>query len=325
MALGMILWAPQAIEAFPSGCGGPACVNIGGFAGDTFNLGTWAGSGGLNSGAVRHCVFSNRPAAPPQTYNVTATGVGTPGGAFLLSGPGGDLPYLLDLREATNAGDWITMTSGVAENFPSLSEAVFDSCTNSANSANGQRARIRAINGDLQSFSAGIYTGTVRLDVETPVGSASDFEISGTITAEIAAVVRLLRLQTTFPFGTWNPDGAGDLVQSDSTVCVWSNHASKHYTVTATTGSGAFEILSGGNAIGYAVWWSDESGVSTVASSDAELTYGAPDIFVSDATATNCGGGNNASIVLAIAEDELSEALPGAYTGDLTVTIGVAP
>ena len=100
--------------------------------------------------------------------------------------------------------------------------------------------RIRIFESDMVNFAAGTYSGTLRLDVATPVGSATDFETSGTISIEIPELVRLLRLQNNFDFGNWDPDSGTGQTVSDSSVCVWSNHLSDAYTVTATTTAGSF-------------------------------------------------------------------------------------
>ena len=71
--------------AVPSGCGGPACVNLAGFSSDDYDLGTWNGAANQVRVNLRHCVFSNRPASGTKTYDANAMGVGTSGGAFLPS------------------------------------------------------------------------------------------------------------------------------------------------------------------------------------------------------------------------------------------------
>ena len=117
------LSAAQPAHAVPSGCGGPACVNIAGLSGDTFDLGTWNGTANtVTSTTLRHCVFSNRPASGTQTYNVTPTGLGTQGGAFLLSGPGGNLPYEVQIRDGTGGSiPFTVVTAGAVSSFTSLS------------------------------------------------------------------------------------------------------------------------------------------------------------------------------------------------------------
>jgi len=199
MAVSLLLTGPAL--AVPSGCGSPACVNIAGLTGDTFDLGTWNGTANtVTSSTLRHCVFSNRPNSGSKTYDVTPSGVGTAGGAFLLSGPGGDLPYEVQIRDG-NGGSigFTTVLANAVASFTSLSEANFDFCSDSVTSNRGQRMRIKVFETDMQTFAAGTYSGTLRLDVATPVGSATDFETSGTISIEIpelaAAPAEQLRLR----------------------------------------------------------------------------------------------------------------------------------
>ena len=308
--------------AVPSGCGGPACVNLAGFSSDDYDLGTWNGAANQVRVNLRHCVFSNRPASGTKTYDANAVGVGTSGGAFLLAGPGGDLPYEVDINDGSG---FVLMTAGVDSNFVSLSEAAFDSCSDSAGSAGGQRLRVSVFETDMETFQAGTYTGSLRLNVASPVGSATDFEINNTLSIEIPPLVRLNGLRNTFAFGNWDPDSGQGVELADNAVCVWSNHASGQYTVTATTATGAFAMVQGGDAVAFTAWWSGTEGISTVAGSEAELAYNTPDIFTTNADTTACASGNTASIVLAASEDALAAAVAGSYSADLLITIGVAP
>lgn len=316
-----------AAHAVPSGCGSPACVNIQGFAGDTFEIGPWNGAANqIRSAVVRHCVFSNRPNSGTKTYNLTPTGVGTAGNAFLLSGPGGDLPYQVEVRDGNGGSiDWTVATAGAVTSFTSLSEANFDFCTDSATSGRGQRVRVTVFETDMEALAAGTYTGTMRFDVATPVGSATDNETSGAISVEIPPLVRLNGLKNAFNFGNWNPDSGGDEVNADPGVCVWSNHSSGHYTVTATTTTGTFEATSGADAVPFAVWWSESAGISTVEASDAELDYGVAATFSTDAATTACTGGDTASVVIAFGEEVLGSAVAGSYSASVTLTVGLAP
>ena len=217
------------------------------------------------------------------------------------------------------------VTAGAVSSFTSLSESNFDLCSDAAASSRGQRMRIRIFESDMVNFAAGTYSGTLRLDVATPVGSATDFETSGTISIEIPELVRLLRLQNSFNFGNWDPDSGSGQAVSDSSVCVWSNHLSNAYTVTATTTAGSFEMTQLGEGVPFSVWWSQSAGVSSTAASDEELAYNVPATFTTDGSSIDCGGGSNASIVIETQEDGLAAAIAGAYTTDLTITIGLAP
>ncbi len=308
--------------AVPSGCGSQPCVNLAGFAGDDYDLGSWNGAANTVRTNNRHCVFSNRPNSGTKTYDANAVGVGTSGGAFLLSGPGGDLPYQVEIDDGNG---FVVMAAGVEVAFDSLSEAVFDSCTDSGNSAGGQKLRVTVFETDMETFTAGTYAGSLRLNVASPVGSATDFEINTSLTIEIPPLVRLNGLRNNFGFGSWNPDSGTGLELADNAVCVWSNHVSGSYTVTGTTLTGAFEMTQAGEVMPFDVWWSGTSGVGTVAASDVQLAYNVPETFTTDATVTNCGGNNTASIVLAVSEDALSAAVSGDYSADLLITIGLAP
>lgn len=322
LLLAASLVASVGARAVPSGCGSPACVNLAGFASDDYDLGSWNGAANTVRVNLRHCVFSNRPSSGTKTYDANAVGVGTTGGAFLLAGPGGDLPYDVEIDDGSG---FVVMTAGVDDNFNSLSEAAFDSCTNSATSAGGQRLRVTVYETDMEGYASGTYTGTLRLNVATPVGSGSDFETNSSLSIEIPPLVRLSGLRNTFGFGTWNPDSGDGLELADNAVCIWSNNAADTYTVTATTATGAFEMLQAGDPIAFDVWWSGQPGISTVAASETMLDYNVPESFTTDATVTNCSGDSTASIVLAVSESALASAVSGAYAADLLITIGLAP
>lgn len=327
LAAWLISFPTQPALAVPSGCGKSPCVNIQGFAGDVFDVGSWNGIANKErTSAIRHCVFSNRPKSGTATYNVTPSGVGTAGGAFLLTGPGGDLPYQVEIRDGRGGSiGWTVVTANTVSSFTSLSETNFDYCTNSATNSRGQRVRVTVFETDMETMQAGTYTGSLRLDVATPVGSATDSETSGTISVEIPELVRLLRLRNNFNFGTWNPDSGSQQEIADDTVCVWSNHSGGDYTVTATTTSGSFDMTSSTDVLPFQVWWSQSPGVTSVAASDQQLAYDTPATFSSTATATDCGGGSTASIVVAATENSLSAATAGSYTTSLIITIGSPP
>ena len=320
-------WPAPHAHAVPSGCAAapPECVALGGFTGDTFALADWSGVANNSPNVtLRNCTFSNAPAAAAtKTYEATATGTGTPGGVFTLSGPGGDLPYEVAINDGSG---FVTLVPGVPETFNALTETQYNSCTNNANSSGGQRLRVRVLGANAQSFAAGTYTGTLDLESTSPDLSSSASQTSGPISITLPELVRISAMSLSYSFGNWNPDVAGDLVRFDNSICIWSNHASSDYLVTATTGSGAFDVESGTDAIAFSVYWSDQAGVSTVAASDVQLAYAIPQTLTSVATAVNCAGsGNTASLVLAIAAADIADATPGSYSATLDITIGVAP
>lgn len=306
-------------------CGNPACTQVAGLTGDTFALGTWNGISASLTQTLNHCVFSNKPNnTTPKNYDATVVGEGTAGGAFLLSGPGGaTLAYQVELADP--AGTFSTMTAGAAQNFPALTAAVFDFCTNSGTNAGGQRLRITVFGTDMASKAAGTYSGTLRLTAVT--GNATSFQISGTISVTVPGLVRLSGLQANLDFGTWDPDAGLAVTVSDSSLCVWSSNTGNNYTVTATTTAGDFLLQhSGQNPITYEVFWASSSGVTSPASA-TQVFYNAPSTFNSSATQSDCSGGFNSSLILRISDAEMAAAtaLVTPYTSALTLTVGPPP
>ena len=312
-------------QATATTCGNPACTQVAGLSGDTFALGAWNGSATSLTQTLNHCVFSNKPNnATPKNYDATVVGEGTAGGAFLLSGPGGaTLAYQVELADP--AGTFATMTAGSALNFPALTAAVFDSCTNSGTNAGGQRLRITVFGTDMAAKSAGTYTGTLRLTAVT--GNASSFQISGTISVTVPGLVRLSGLHANLDFGTWDPDAGLGLTLSDSSLCVWSSNAGGNYNLTATTTAGDFLLQHAGqDPIAYELYWATSAGITSPGSA-TQVSYATPTTFATSASQSDCSGGFNSSLVLRITEAELAAAaaLATPYTSALTLTLGPPP
>lgn len=106
-------------------------------------------------------------------------------------------------------------------------------------------------------------------------------------------------------------------------VCVFSNSATNGYRVTAT-GSGSSNSFalsaSGGNRLAYEVQWNSQPGQI----SGTQLTSGSPLTgLVSSATQQSCNNGpsSSASLIVILRAGALSAAVPGSYTGQLTLLI----
>ena len=116
-------------------------------------------------------------------------------------------------------------------------------------------------------------------------------------------------------------DLSSDASQEED-VCVFSASPTSGYNVTATgSGSGgAFDLRSGGNKISYEVQWNTQAGQLT----GTQLTSGTPLTgLVSSATQQTCNSGPSASasLVVILRAAALSGAVPGSYTGQLTLLI----
>lgn len=140
-----------------------------------------------------------------------------------------------------------------------------------------------------------------------------------TITASVPNRARITGL-TDVAFLNQDPAAAASSAQN---VCVWSNTATRRYTVTATgDGSGgAFTLANAALTVPYSVQWSGSSG----ATSGTALTAGAASAaFTSTATHQACSSGPaaSASLIVGITSTDLSTMQAATtYTGVLTLLV----
>jgi hypothetical protein len=142
---------------------------------------------------------------------------------------------------------------------------------------------------------------------------------SVTITASVPNRARITGL-TDVAFTNQDPSTAASNAQN---VCVWSNTATKAYTVTAT-GSGAssaFTLSNGTTTVPYSVGWASSSGQT----SGTALTAGtASASLISAATHQTCASAPaaSASLVVGISTTDLGTMSAGSsYTGTLTLLV----
>jgi len=163
-----------------------------------------------------------------------------------------------------------------------------------------------------------VTTTTAHAATQGSIGATSTGTV--TINATINALVQISDLNDiTFSGLT----GAAAAQQTDN-VCVWSNTASKSYTIKAT-GNGttnAFTLASGTNAaIPYSVAWANTAG----ATSGTSLTTNvASTAFTSAATLPLCNLGASPTSTLFVsiaAADQAAMVANAAYTGVLTLVV----
>lgn len=142
---------------------------------------------------------------------------------------------------------------------------------------------------------------------------------SVTITASVPNRARITGL-TDVAFPNQDPSNTASNSQN---VCVWTNTATKAYTITAT-GSGAASAFSLSNGIGtvpYSVQWADTSDQT----SGTALSAGtASASLTTTATNHNCTAApaSTASLVIEIASADLGTMTAGSnYTGTLTLLV----
>lgn len=142
---------------------------------------------------------------------------------------------------------------------------------------------------------------------------------SVTISASVPTRARITGLNDV-AFTNQDP---GTAASSPQNVCIWSNTATKAYTITATgSGSGsAFTLAAGANTVPYSVEWAPTSGQT----SGSALTAGtASGSLTSAATHQTCTSGPSASasLIVRMSTADLSTMNAGSnYTGTLTLLV----
>ena len=125
------------------------------------------------------------------------------------------------------------------------------------------------------------------------------------------ANVQITKL-TDLIFGSWS--GTGDLVQTDL-VCIY-NTVDANYKISATSLAGSFQMNSGSNLLPFEVRFQGSVGGLT------QLSYNTPTAFTSANTvSTACAGGTNATLKVTVTESALSAAVPGNYSGTLSLIL----
>lgn len=149
------------------------------------------------------------------------------------------------------------------------------------------------------------------------VGATSTGSV--TITASVPARARISNLNDV-SFVNQDPASAASSAQN---VCVWSNTATKAYTITASgSGSGnAFTLTNGTATVPYGVEWAASTGQTSGTVLNTGTVSGS---ITSTATHQTCASGPSASaslIVKMTAADLGSMAAGSNYTGTLTLLI----
>ena len=159
-----------------------------------------------------------------------------------------------------------------------------------------------------------------------PASAATQGSLGATSTGSVQITVSVpSRVQITgltdISFADVEPNTEALSAQNN---CVWSNTATKGYTITATGSGagGAFTLGSGAlTPVTYAVQWNQSSG-QTSGTSLAAATPSAG--FVSTATAPTCASSpsTSSSLIVSIASSEL-QTMPSLtnYTGTLTLLV----
>ena len=149
------------------------------------------------------------------------------------------------------------------------------------------------------------------------LGATSTGSVS--ITASVPNRTQITGL-TDVAFTSVDPSTTQSMSQSN---CVWSNTATKSYTIKATGSgtSGAFTLANGSLLVPYSVQWSGSSGQTSGTALTAATTSG---VFTSTATTPTCSSGpaTTSSLIVSIAASDLQSMVAATnYTGTLTLLV----
>jgi hypothetical protein len=164
---------------------------------------------------------------------------------------------------------------------------------------------------------AALASGAAQAATQGTIGATSTGTV--VITASVPNRARITGLSDV-AFLNQDPSTAATNAQN---VCVWSNTATKGYTVTAT-GSGAtnaFTLANGALTVPYSVEWNALSGQT---SGSALATGAASAGLVSTATQHSCASGpaTTSSLVVGIGTADLGTMQSATtYTGTLTLVV----
>lgn len=187
--------------------------------------------------------------------------------------------------------------------------------TNDTRSAATRMMRLLMLGG----VAAGCFAAAPASATATQGSLGATSTGSITITASVPNRARITGL-TDVTFANQDPTSAASSAQD---VCVWSNTATKNYTITAS-GSGAsnaFTLSNGSGTVPYSVEWAASSGQT----SGTALTKGtASSTLTSGAVNQTCSSAPTASATLLVKIGTTDLALMTAgsdYTGTLTLLV----
>lgn len=135
------------------------------------------------------------------------------------------------------------------------------------------------------------------------------------LSQEAHAAALRISLAQDIALGTWN--GSGN-TSGMSDVCIYHD-ADTNYAVKATMSGGSYILSSSGNDIAVEVSFKNSSGGGGAYTA---LPYNTTRSFSgADQSSISCSGGFNANVKVVVTEAEISQAVPGTYTGTLTLTL----
>ena len=134
------------------------------------------------------------------------------------------------------------------------------------------------------------------------------------ITLTIDPLVQISALND-IALGTYT--GGGDMTGADD-LCVYSNNGGYDITASGNGGGGAFELIGASANVPYTVEWATSAGAGTGAALTTGVTLaGQGGTF----TTPDCGGADNAQVIVTVDSNDLGSAPADSYVGVLTLLV----
>jgi len=281
-----------------------AVTDIAGLGG--VDLGTWTPATGNASNFDDFCVAARRGNSQnPGPYAVRVTPLtGTRFELRSVSNPAAVIPLTLAFQDLIDGGQ----EALVPATFTVREQTGARTCTGT----NNARLIATAASTDILAAPPGEFQGLFRLTARD-VPPANELSRDFSIRLRLAELIRISGLDS-IDLGAF--DGVQDRRGVDD-FCVYSNGLTGRYTVTGTGqgAAGAFRVQSGTASLPFVVEYDDGAGLLPMTPNLPLAKLNAV------STSIDCVGGNNASIRVSIAADDMQQAPPGVYTGEIILLV----
>jgi hypothetical protein len=266
---------------------------------------TWNG-GDLNH-SFALCVSSVQEPNPqgntPIDYAVEAQG------PFELVSGANSIPVTLDWGDLIN-GQEIALQANL-----STSE-IFTGAARQCPGGNNARLEVHASGTDIQAVPPGTYSNQFNFTATNSGRGKSSANFTVSVDITIPNSIQITQIDD-IALGTF--DGSNNISRSD-TLCVYQANGGQYaVTLTGSGNGGAFELISAGSSVPYAVSWNDGNGAQTA-------TPGIPLAGMGNSRSGDpqCNGGasNNATVSVDVLANDMSAATAsGVHSGVLTIMV----
>lgn len=264
-------------------------------------------SGGDLQHQQAFCVFSVFSQQPHATdiipYSIEAAG------PFTLDNGINSIPVTLRWED-TNSGQQQTLTAN------STTGEIFSGAISGCPGGDNGTLNLSALASDIQAVPPGLYSRQFSFTATNSGRGKSSAKFTVSVEITIPNSIQVTQIDD-IALGTF--DGSNNISRSD-TLCVYQASGGQYaVTLTGSGNGGAFELISAGSSVPYAVSWNDGNGAQTA-------TAGIPLAGMGNSRSGDpqCNGGasNNATVSVDVLATDMSAATAsGTHSGVLTIMV----